>query len=572
MFDSEGSRSVPQQWLCKGIAAGLVVMSTVVHAQFEPAKAVLEPEAIARQFPDPVEIFTSPAFATGRQDFTTHAEAFVFLDALARRSSHLTIETVGRSQQGRAMALAVLVGTRGFDANLPTVLLLAQQHGNEPAGGEAALVLVQRLVAERSALLNRVNVVVMPRANPDAAERFARESSNGIDINRDHLLLRTPEAQAITAAVQRYAPQVMLDLHEFTVAGRWVSKFGAVMRADALLQAATVGNLSPDVQAAQGRYLAAARKSLEAAGHRVDDYHTTSADAKDLTVAMGGVNADTGRNVGGLRQAISLLLETRGVGLGRAHYARRVQSHVLAALAVIEAAAQDGVALMQLQRDAGMSTARLACNGNVAVAVRQTEQRRSLNFLDAKSGEPRDVEVRWLSSHQVALERERTRPCGYLLGADQLVVVQRLRALGIEVTTLGPAVGASAGVALSPLPWDVEDFVLEADATGQRQDARGAISDSQESIRVLRVRTRASQLFPAAGGHYVTLSQPLAAMVSAALEPDSQNSFVANRLLGIEAGQLRRVMRQPVLHQPVAPPTTDRVTKSSSIQSERTAP
>ena len=33
------------------------------------------------------------------------------------------------------------------------------------------------------------------------------------------------------------APQVVLDLHEFTVAGRWVDKFGAVMRADALLQA-----------------------------------------------------------------------------------------------------------------------------------------------------------------------------------------------------------------------------------------------------------------------------------------------------------------------------------------------
>ncbi len=530
----------PQTWPLSGTAAAFFALAGLAgeaHAQFDPSKATVEPEAIARQFPDPALPFTTPAFAPGRQDFTTHAEVFSFLDALARRSGRVTVETVGRSQQGRAMALVVLAGPRGFDAKLPTVLLLAQQHGNEPAGGEAALVLAQSLASERSALLDRVNVLVMPRANPDAAERFGRESASGIDVNRDHLLLRTPEVQAISAAMRRYAPQVVLDLHEFTVAGRWVSKFGTVMRADALLQAATVANLSPGVQAAQGRYLAAARSALEAAGHRVDDYHTSSADAKDLAVAMGGVNADTGRNVGGLRNAISLLLETRGVGLGRAHYARRVQSHVLAAMAVIEAAAQDGPALLRMQRDAGAAAAALACSGNMAVAVRQTAQRRSLSFLDAKTGEPRDVDVLWRSSHQLDLQRERTRPCGYLIGADQEGAVQRLRELGIEVATVGAH--------LPPQLWDVEDFVVEAEAAGQRQDARGAIGDSQGDIRVLRVQTQPRQLVPAPGSHYVTLNQPLAALVSAALEPDTQNSFAANRLLAIEAGQLRRVMRPP---------------------------
>ena len=549
-IDSSTYRALPRLWprIISGVgvaSVALAALTSLAHAQFDPAKAEVEPEAIARQFPDPAALFTTPAFAPGRKDFTNHAEVFSFLDALARLSPRVSIETVGRSQQGRAMALAVLTGPRGFDARLPTVLLLAQQHGNEPAGGEAALVLVQTLANEKSALLDRVNVVVMPRANPDAAERFARDTVSGIDVNRDHLLLRTPESQAITAAMLRYAPQVVLDLHEFTVAGRWVGKFGAVMRADALLQAASVGNLSPSVQAAQRRYLAAARSALESAGHRVDDYHTASSDPKDLSVSMGGVNADTGRNVGGLRHAISLLLETRGVGVGRAHYARRVQSHVLAAVAVIKTAAADGVALVQLQREAGAAAALLACGGNIAVVARQTELRRTLNFLDAKSGEPRDVEVLWRSSEQLAVERERARPCGYLIGADQRLAVQRLRALGVEVTTLGAT--------LSQTPWDVEDFVLEAEASGQRQDARGVIADSQNSIRVLRVQTKPSQLVststPASGSYYVTLSQPLAALVSAALEPDSQNSFAANRLLEVGAGQLRRVMRPP----PVGP-------------------
>ncbi len=336
-------KSIPSRsWLPCGLASALLALAGLAQAQFDPAKAAVEPEPIARQFPEPAVAFTTPAFAPGRQDLTTHAEAYGFLDALARSSAHMTIETVGRSQQGRAMVAVVLAGPNGLDAKLPTVMLLAQQHGDEPAGGEAVLVIAQSLVTERRALLDRVNIVIVPRANPDAAERFARESANGIDVNRDHLLVRTLEMQAITSAVLRYAPQVMLDLHEFTVAGRWVSKFGTVMRADVLLQAATVGNLSPTVQAAQGRYMTAARTALEAAGHRVDDYYTSSANAKDQVVSMGGVNVDTGRNVGGLRNAISLLLETRGIGIGRANYARRVQSHVLSAMAVIEAAAQDG--------------------------------------------------------------------------------------------------------------------------------------------------------------------------------------------------------------------------------------
>ena len=433
--------------------------------------------------------------------------------------------------------MVVLTGNRGFDARLPTVLVLALQHGHEPAAGEAALVLAQSLATDRSAWLERVNVLIVPRANPDGAERFTRVSANRIDVNRDHLLLRTPEAQAIAAVAQRYAPQVVLDLHEFTVAGRWVSKFGTVMRSDALLQAATVGNLSPAVQQAQGRYLGAARSALEAAGQRVDDYYTSSDDPKDLVVSMGGVNADTGRNVAGLRNAISVLVEVRGVGLGRAYYARRVQSHVVASLAVIEAAAKDGASLVQLQQAAGKSAAEQACSGTMAVVVRQSDERRTVSFLDAKSGEPRDVDVHWRSSLRLNVERERTRPCGYLLGAGEKLAVQRLRALGVEVQTLGPGLPTAA--------WEVEDFVLEAEASSQRQDARGAIADSDGDIRVLRVKTRPAQAVPPAGSHYVSLNQPLAALISAALEPDSQNSFAANRMVGVEPSALRRVMRPP---------------------------
>ena len=505
-------------------------------AQSDAARIVVEPQAIAQRFPDPAQVYRTPGFAAGRKDFTSHAEVLGFIDELARRSSRVSFETMGRSQEGRAMALVVLTGTRGFDTALPTVMLLGQQHGNEPAGGEAALAVAQILADERSAVLERVKVLIVPRANPDGAEHFRRVSASGVDVNRDHLLLRTPEALAMAGAVRRYRPEVMLDMHEFTVGGRWVDKFGAMMRYDALLQAASVGNLNPTIRSEQERYMAAARAAIEAAGQQVFDYHTTSPDPRDKSVAMGGVNVDTGRNVGGLHNSVSILLETRGVGLGRAHFARRVQAHVAAAMAVIERAAQDGVLLMRTRVEADADNADQACRGDMTVVVRQTPQRRTLSFLDARTGEPREIDVDWRSSLQLEEVRRRARPCGYLIGAGQKAAVEQLRLLGVEVQTLD--------VASAERMWDVEDYVVESESSGQRQDARGAIADDQ-GIRLLTVHTKPGRIRTTNGTFYVSMHQPAAGLISAALEPDSQNSFAASRIMTIDPAQLRRVTRLP---------------------------
>ena len=103
----------------------------------------------------------------------------------------------------------------------PTVLLIGQQHGDEPAGAEALIVIARELAGGRLApLLDRINVIVLPRANPDGVGERQRVSASGVDINRDHLLLRTPEARAITQLVRDYRPVVVVDSHEYTVAGR----------------------------------------------------------------------------------------------------------------------------------------------------------------------------------------------------------------------------------------------------------------------------------------------------------------------------------------------------------------
>ncbi|MEZ5290074.1 MAG: M14 family zinc carboxypeptidase [Vicinamibacterales bacterium] len=525
-----GGPAIPRLAGPPGVVALVLALAAHTGAQFDPTRAVREAPPVAARFADPAPPPT-PAFADGRTDLTSHDEALAFLERLAAGTpGHVTVETAGRSQEGRALALVALTGTGGYSAARPTVLVLAQQHGNEPSGGEAALALAARLAGPDRALLDRVNVYVVPRANPDGAEHFVRATASGADVNRDHLLLQTPEAQAIAAVTRRLRPDVVLDLHEFTVADRWVKKYGVVQYYDALLQGATVGNLSPAIaREADTGFLAPVRAALTGAGLHVFQYHTTSTDPDDKVVSAGGVQPDTGRNVNGLRQAVSILIETRGVGLGRAHLARRVQTHVTAAMTVVAQAARRGPRLLATTRQADAEIAGLACTGRLVVAAGHTPGRLPMTFLDAASGAERRLVVPWRSADTLEVVRARPRPCGYLLAPGETAAVEKLRLLGVQVDAV---TGEGR--------WHVERYHVVRASTGAREDARGAI-DGGAPIAVLDVALAPSDTPVAPGAWFVDMAQPLASLAAAALEPDSQNSFAASGLVDVAGGGVRRV-------------------------------
>ena len=523
-------------WRVPLLAAALL-QAGVAGAQFNPATVTHEPPAMAQRYPDPAVRYDTPAFRPGRADFTAHVEVMAFAEQLQRESPHVRLEIAGRSQGGLAVPLIVLSAWGTVDAARPTVLVIGQQHGNEPAGGEAALALARLLGGPRWALLDRVNVLILPRANPDGAERFARTTQNGIDVNRDHLLLRTPEAQTIARVMATHRPHVVLDLHEFTVAGRWVDKFGAMQKLDALVQPATVGNLHEGIARWAGtEFIDRLHAQWAAHGLGSGPYHTTSSsNPADRTVSMGGVQPDTGRNTAGLRPAISLLVEVRGVGLGRAHLARRVHAHVVAATTVIDTAAALGPRLVDQVRRAERETAGRACRGALVIAAQHTPSRETLTLLDASTGADLAVEVDWRAADPLRVERRRPWPCGYLLDAGA----------GRDVLDRLDLLGARWQPVQRRARWQLERYLITGEKSGQRQDARGGIDDGGGGILSLQVRTEAVAETVEPGTIYVPLDQPLAPLIAAALEPDSQSSWAASRLLNLAGSGLRRVREPP---------------------------
>ena len=381
---------------------------------------------------------------------------------------------------------------------------------------------------------------MLPRANPDGAAAGRRTSASGIDINRDHLLLRTPEAQAQAQLVRDFNPVVVVDAHEYSAVGRYLQKFGAVQRFDALLQYATVANLPEFVtRASEEWFRAPMARRLKDAGMTSEWYYTTSSDPTDKKLSMGGVQPDNGRNVDGLRNAVSLLIETRGSDLGRAHLKRRVATHVTAIGSVLASTSARAADLIKLRQFVEADLAAHACQGDVVVEAGPTPSEYALTMLDPVTGADLAMSVAWDSALALIPSKTRTRPCGYWLGADQSEAVMRLRALGVRISRLDEA-GSLRG----------ETYHETARETGPRRDGRGSIADAGGVVSV-KVALVPALVDAAAGSYYVSLEQPFANLVVAALEPDTQSSFFASRVVADVGGAARLMARPDVRMTPV---------------------
>ena len=509
-----------------------------------PRASDIESPGVAARFPDPTVDYRTPAFELGHAAYTTNTEVRDLLRALVREpegvagAPGIRLLQLGTSQA--RLPLEALLFTHDATtseasarASRPTVLLVAQQHGDEPAGSEALLVIARQLASgSLRPLRERINVIVLPRANPDGAANDQRLSASGIDVNRDHLLLRTPEAQAQAQLVRTYEPIVVVDAHEYSAIGRNMVKFDAVERFDALLQYATVANL-PDfiTKAAEQWFRQPLLDSLREQGLSAEWYYTSSTDTSDRKVSMGGVQPDTARNVHGLRNAVSILVETRGVGLGRAHLKRRVHTHVVAITGILNSAATRAPDLAKLRRFVDGEVVAMACHGDVIIEAAATPSEYVLQMLDPITGADKPVTVAWNSALQLVPLRVRARPCGYWLGADQGEAVMRLRGLGVRVVRL--AEGATLRA---------ETYVETARETGARPDVRGTMSEGGSAV-LIKVALQPLLIEVNAGSYYVPLDQPLAHLVVAALEPDTPNSYFANRLIGNINAQARVLSR-----------------------------
>lgn len=239
--------------------------------------------------------------------WTTEAEEQAYLRALG-----LPLTRIGTTAQGRPIQL-VRVGPRSART---VVLFICSQHGDEPAGREACLIRMRAL--PRS---GPVTYLFVPNANPDGRVADTRGNSHGIDINRDHLLLRTAEARAMALVIRDWKPDVIHDLHEFGPTPPYYVKDFLWLWPRNLNVAGGVHDLSETLSRS---YI---RPSVEAGGRTSGVYgiHVDPVTGEPIRQVAGDHQERILRNTSGLKHAIGLLVETNTDGTP----AYRVESQLL---------------------------------------------------------------------------------------------------------------------------------------------------------------------------------------------------------------------------------------------------
>lgn len=137
--------------------------------------------------------------------------------AVARWSAaapHLFARSAGTSTEGRDLPLLIATMRPGAPEEQIRVLVLAQQHGDEPAPARAAVRWMES-AAGRNAPFDRVAVLLMPTVNPDGAARGRRANSREVDLNRSWLLRDQAENRAVMRVFDAWQPHLVIDLHQF---------------------------------------------------------------------------------------------------------------------------------------------------------------------------------------------------------------------------------------------------------------------------------------------------------------------------------------------------------------------
>ena len=433
---------------------------------------------------------------------------------------------VGRSQRGQQLEALVLGQSGGTDPvslvgnGRPTVLLLGQNSPEEPAATEALLVMARELTQGLlRPMLDRINVIVVPFANPDTAQ--------GPAANRDHLVLSAGETQAVATLMRDYRPAVVIEVREYEVGvtpDRFTAKFGAVQKFDLLFQYATTQN-TPELltRASEEWFRRPLIADLKSQRLSVEWAYTNAPDLDDRKLAMGSPQPTSIDNVSALKNSLGLVVKSRGAGLGRLNIQRRVHTQVTALSSLLTSATQRAADLVQVRAYFDKEVSALACTGEAVVQAGPVAAQYDLQVLDPVSGADKVINVDWDSSLALNRLSVRSRPCGYWLSGYARPAVERLLMHGVKVLRL-----TESGAVLA------DTFTSASGNQPSGEKTAGTVRLSRGLLDVPR------------GSFYVPLNQPMANLVIAALEPDTPFSFTTQRLVpDLQASA--RVMALPVM-------------------------
>ncbi len=260
---------------------------------------------------------------------TTHMEVMAFLQEVDSIADYISLKNAGYTNSGMAIPLVkIQKQTKRFK---PTIFIIAQQHGNEPSGKEAALALIAGFANKKHmAVLDSINLLIMPQVNPWGNDHDERRTANNFDLNRDHLVLATKANQAVHKIFHEYMPEITIDVHEYYPYRSSWKEFGHIKNFDVQLGGPTNPNLGqPLVDLFYDEVLPHAKKQVEDAGYSFFEYTLGQIHSEGGRLRHSTTHIDDGRQSFGILHSLPMIIEGKNGKTANHNLERRTKSQLV---------------------------------------------------------------------------------------------------------------------------------------------------------------------------------------------------------------------------------------------------
>ncbi|MDA1027849.1 MAG: M14 family metallopeptidase [Bacteroidetes bacterium] len=197
---------------------------------------VMAIQTSSAQSNDQLASLTTAPERTNFDQTTSYEEVLAFLNTAVSNSTKLHQTTFGYSFEGRPLPLVVFGDVESASpedvlaSGKLRVFIQANIHAGEVCGKEALLMMIRSMAeGEYSELLSNMVVIMAPIYNADGNEKVnlfnrprqngphggmgQRPNAQGLDLNRDHMKVKSPEARSLIGVFNAYDPHVVMDLH-----------------------------------------------------------------------------------------------------------------------------------------------------------------------------------------------------------------------------------------------------------------------------------------------------------------------------------------------------------------------
>ena len=485
------------------------------------------------------EAWQTPAEADDFRSTPSYDDTVAFLRRLEAKSPALRLGFYGSSGEGRPMPYVVVSKEAAFTPataqalDKPIVFVVAGIHAGEIDGKDASLMILRDIAFGRApALLDAATLLVVPIYNVDGHERVSpfnrpnqdgprqgmgfRTTTSGLDLNRDHVKLESPEARALVGLFNAWRPHLHVDTHVTDgVDLEWTLTFAL----------AEAPQAAPSIQEWWSLNLPPVVSAMARGGHRIGPY----VDLKDGTDPSkgfeswaGGPRLSTGyfnlRNrptllvemhsykpygerVAALRDFLVLLV--RQVGTSGQALERAVAEAEANTVAAGKPGAEPSELVLEWAIDEQTTAVRVPFFD--FTVVESAPLGRKVLQYDRSRTTPLDIP--W--SHRVKPKKTTARPRGYLVAPGWPTIEEKLRAHGLEVRRLE-----------APAELMVETLRL-AEPKYETRSYQGRVR-----VTFQVARERSTRSFPA-GTLVVPASQPDFEVAAQLLEPESPDSLAS---------------------------------------------